>query len=362
MREIGSFFWEYKVESNDSYLKIFNDNELNENSVYLSSGRDALKLLLKNLKDDKKIVILPGFTCETVILPFKYEGYEIHYYNIDKNLNINIDDFIYKINKFKPSIILMHSYFGFDTLKKIWKKFDEIDVSNIKIIEDITQVLYSNKNIHKVDYIVSSLRKWFAIPDGGALTSVRKKSFNENNLKMNKKVLDLSIKAFDLKGLYMKNKINDKNEFLETFNKAKDEYLNWNEIFSMSEESKNILKNIDRDYLIKSRRENYKYLLKKLGDNGIIEPIFKEINSDVVPLYFPVLINGYRDFIQRRLAKKNIYCPVVWPKSDLIKSDIDINTEYIYKNILCIPCDQRYGQKDMEIILDEINKIIKVIK
>ena len=73
-------------------------------------------------------------------------------------------------------------------------------------------------------------------------------------------------------------------------------------------------------------------------------------------LYFPVLVKN-RDAVQKALAEKSVFCPVIWPVPEQARN-ICSNSEYVADNMLAIPCDQRYGQDDMLKIVEIINMVI----
>ena len=50
---------------------------------------------------------------------------------------------------------------------------------------------------------------------------------------------------------------------------------------------------------------------------------------------------------------ENIFVPVLWP--NVIKDNKSINAYNFAKNILPLPCDQRYG-------IEEMDKIIKIVE
>ena len=63
---------------------------------------------------------------------------------------------------------------------------------------------------------------------------------------------------------------------------------------------------------------------------------------------------------QTYLAENKIYAPIIWPKSDLCNNSINLEVDWIYRNILSIPCDQRYSMEDMERVVEIINNYNKV--
>lgn len=356
-KEIGSYFFDYKDFKNENNPKVL----LTENfkyKAYLSSGRDAIKLAIKEINGAKR-ALLPGFTCETVIKPFIAAGFEVSFYDINKDLTVNVNEFVNKINENKPSIILVHSYFGFDTLKNIRHILKKIGESEIVLIEDITQDMYSNFPKEEANYLVGSLRKWMAIPDGGFLFSKDIEIKGDKNLNTNNKLVEYNLKAFKKKSLYMENGNKDlKNEFRALFENGIMEMEEWNAIYKISPISKRIYNGLNVEYMKMQRKLNYKFLLENIKNFKNIKPILTNITLEVVPLYFPVLIDKSREEIQSKLASKKIYCPVIWPMSKHPISKINDDTEYVYNHILCIPCDQRYDINDMKRIVKEIEKLL----
>ena len=71
------------------------------------------------------------------------------------------------------------------------------------------------------------------------------------------------------------------------------------------------------------------------------------------PLYFPIYVKD-RPGIQKQLAQKHIYAPVLWPVNTR-EILIDETIEYLFDHLLAIPCDQRYDEKDMEKIISVLN-------
>lgn len=77
------------------------------------------------------------------------------------------------------------------------------------------------------------------------------------------------------------------------------------------------------------------------------------VPSTTAPLYFPIYVSN-RTEIQKKLAAKHIYAPVLWPvnTAEVLIND---NIKYIYSHILMIPIDQRYDEQDMKKIVTILN-------
>ena len=104
------------------------------------------------------------------------------------------------------------------------------------------------------------------------------------------------------------------------------------------------------------RRENLNALYNLIRNNTYIHPIVnKEMESFECPFSFPILLENERDKLQLYLVQNEVYCPVLWPLPQYVYSKYKIPA-YLSKNMLSIPCDQRYSINDMEYVADTINK------
>ena len=80
MKEIGSIFPIYKDN-----LTIEQKGLLPAGKILYSLCREALLVVARSLSSTNKIVLLPAYTCDTVYMPFKQEGWKCIYYSINKS-------------------------------------------------------------------------------------------------------------------------------------------------------------------------------------------------------------------------------------------------------------------------------------
>lgn len=351
-REIGSDFWEiHENECNDFKFK----NKYKDFRLTVS-GRNSIDLVLRELDIKHKVALLPGYTCKTVIEAFLRNDFKIIFYNINLNLEIKQIDFFEKIKKYNPSIILVHSYFGINNLKVNKNIMEYIKSNKIYLLEDLTQRLLSEFESIDADYHLGSLRKWTAIPNGGILCS-KYHEIKYDNFLYDSRIDYILFNAYKLKNEYMESGDSKlKNSFRKEFLRAKDLFeIFTGDIYSMTDKSKKILYSIDLKELKRKRIKNFKILSKYLNGLKNIQILYKNLKKDEVPLYFLIYIED-REKLQKYLANNNIYCPTVWPISHYVKNKIDGDVERIYRNLLCIPCDQRYDEEDMIKIVEVIKK------
>src|SRR5699024_4196659 len=90
----------------------------------------------------------------------KIKFYKVEFYNQKLNVQLPCD--------LDNTIFLAMSYFGFDSLTMDDKISRIKRESNALVIEDNTHRFLSDINFsNSVDYVITSLRKWFPILSGG---------------------------------------------------------------------------------------------------------------------------------------------------------------------------------------------------
>ena len=357
LSEIGSNFWlnpNQKFDNtNIGTPQLFNCKGVDY--VWLSTGRSAIEFAIKAIEECKpelkKVAVLPSFTCDTVFEPFLKHGYEVFYYPVERDLTTTSDAILETALQYKASIVLFHRYFGFDTLdRQVDRMCDILRGLGIYTIEDCTQCLYSEIPRADSDFTVGSIRKWTGTPDGGFIVS-HKMRLNNKPVSYDVKLEKTKIEASYAKYRYLFEHKGDKGEMLTMYRNAEDILDNQAAIYAISEMSVKVQANLNKQELIRKRRENFEILGNKLTSH--IKPVFKLNRNKEIPLYFPVLVED-RAALQKHLVKNAIYAPVVWPKDDKQSKQCD-GAENAYQHLLCIPVDQRYDADDMNRIVDVIN-------
>lgn len=317
MKEIGGYFQFENLIKNEYYKEL----------IPLNTGRNALIYILK-AKNIKKVFI-PKYICDSVINVLEREKFEFKFFDISQ-------DFLPVFNKNlkQDECILIVNYFGQLSNKKI----EELKEKYKNIIIDNTQAFFQ-KPINNVDTIYSC-RKFFGVPDGAYVSTDKKL-----NVELEK---DLSKERFkhllgryegEASKYYSEFKINDKNFMGEP-------------IKHMSKLTSNILGAINYSKIVEIRNENFKYLYRFLKKYNKLKLEVPEVAFSY-PLY---LDNGQE--IREKLIKYKIYIPTLWP--NVLEENKKDALEYKYsKNILPIPCDQRYTVEDMKFIIENIKMCLK---
>lgn len=360
VNEIGSFFelnQNIKKTHGQSMLEWIEEVIDHRKKVqFLCSGREAIEMAILDIEKYhsgiRKVCLLPQYTCDTVILPFKEHQWEIYFYPINLELYADIEMLLKIIGEYRPSVLLMHPYYGMGISEEVKDLvYGYMKEKCLIFIADMTQsIALLNKSLW-ADYCIASLRKWLDIPDGAIIVSDHQ---IEIPIAGEKTVfVEFKKKASVLKSMYLNGHCDvQKEEFLEMNNEA-ERYLYQNtQLSKMSEYSKKRINKVVIKKQFSTRQRNSEYLREQLGTNCANLKIV--LGKGMIPLYFPVYVND-RKALQDYLIQNGIYCSILWKRMEDTLSIYDKDVSYIYEHLLAIPCDHRYTIKDM-------GKIVHYIK
>lgn len=350
-REIGSNFWlepEEFAGSGEIALADFGIEGFSD-SVLSSNGRSAegivLEQILREHPDMKRIALIPPFTCGTVIEPFLRCGFSLQTYPIGSDLMLTGDMLRAAIERAGAEVLLIHRYFGFETLSGCEGVLAAFRRRGGILIEDRTQCIYSAHQPLAADYVVGSLRKWLGLPDGGFAVRMNG-SFTEKPTAENRAMVDIKLKASILKADYMQYRSDDKDTFYGMFSDAEKKLDTKGTYYCIAKESAAVQAAADIPALKARRRQNYQQVYDAIRDCRRIRILTPVLGAGDVPLYLALAADD-RSSLQRKLRDERIYAPVVWPKEDICPA-VCAEADDIYAHVLCLPVDQRYDADDME--------------
>lgn len=349
----------------DREIELNNDLLNDDNYLFLSSGRDALKTVLLNLPVEHSS-LLPSYLCESIVQPFKQLKRKYEFYRIKDNLTADIDYLDSLLKNTNHKIVYVINYFGFMDKKLL----DYLSKSypDITIILDYSHNSYlRNINYKKISgktFIILSLRKCFPVVDGGILVNTFREKIKTNFVKKEKfKFVDYKLTGKLLKQAYLNNDLKSdfiENQYLKYFELSEKLLDNKKSINFISEISKRNFNNLDIESINKTRFNNFKHLLDMLFNNKFNDHhfslIFKSVNKDEFPYMLPIrVIKNKRDNLRKYLSDNQVFCPVIWKLPYEIKWNKYYDSVKLSYDILCFPIDQRYNSKDM-------NKISRLVE
>lgn len=331
---------------------------------FTASGREAIELALISLEREKpdtpKRCLMPAYMCDSVFLPFLHRGWELVFYTVDRGLMSYGEELFRLTLEHDPGMIFIHPYYGTDTCRELRVQMKALRKSGVFVMEDVTQSYYLEGIGKDADFVVGSLRKWYAVPDGG---------FVATDIPLAQEVLEAGedyarerLSPLTEKWMYLHDETSSGEEpeerqarkaaYLEK-NRALEEALDhYSDIRRMSQVSLSILSETDEMAAAKKRSENYDYLYEKISGMRRLRPILEKEDGEA-PLYFPIYAKE-RESLQGFLRERDIYAPVLWPLGEENRNALVGDEDYIYRHILALPIDQRYGIGDMEKIAEAL--------
>ncbi len=112
----------------------------------------------------------------------------------------------------------------------------------------------------------------------------------------------------------------------------------------MSPLTENLLRAVDYDHVRDTRTENYNRLHAALGNAN--ELILRLVEGAYA---YPLLLaDGER--IRQKLIEQMIYVPTLWPNV-LCDPAAGSTARRLARDILPLPCDQRYGPGEMDAVI-----------
>ena len=306
-----------------------------------ASGRAAMYQLLRTLGCCRR-VWLPDYLCPSVSQAVDKAGFCRRYYSLTENLRPDPDT----IGASGDDIILVVNYFGMTDCRPAIRSLRE-GFPGVLLIEDDVQAWYAFAAGTEADYAFTSLRKSFAVPDGGL---IRKRNGEALSLELptENRFAALKIEGATLKA--RRSPDTDDRIYLRMLEEAErqidDEYDS-----AMSEAGQRLWAATDTEDAARRRRSNALRLAEGLRQIGI-EPLLTPAETEV-PLFLPIR-TARRDELRRHLFAHEIYCPIHWPSTP--------GSPYPSGNLggqeLSLIVDQRYDAADMDFMLNLIDEIL----
>ena len=312
---------------------------LKDSNLFLVNARSGIAVLIDLLKPVN--IWMPSYLCPTMIEAVNQKKTNLRLYGIDYDLQIPSVSWIEQIHI--GDIVVLIDYFGFpldSNIAILAKKHGGL------ILEDACQALLCEHVGQYADFILFSPRKFIGVPDGGILVSCCDVTFDDVEL-------DVTPMSWWLK---MVEATINRREF--------DQYggqRRWYQLFqettktmpcghyAMSSLSRKLLlAAFEYSEIAQRRLENYSVLVSKLKDIAL----FPTLSKGTIPLGFPIR-HSQRDMIREKLFQQQIYPPVHWPLDKITPEEFR-GSRLLAKDIMTLPCDQRYDKIDM----DRITQIV----
>jgi len=296
--------------------------------VLLNTGRNALEYIILSIGNVNKVYI-PYYTCEVVLEPLTKLNIKYKFYRIDQNLEIADD-----LNPQDSEYILYTNYFGIkdEYVQKLSIQYGD------HLIVDCAQALYA-KHIKEIKTFYSP-RKFVGIPDGAV-------AYSDDAI--NPLFYGVDESEVRMSHLYLRKEKGSQAGYADF--KANSKKLVMQPIKLMSQITNEMIDNIDFDEIKARRIQNFRKLHETLkATNKFVVP---DMESFECPMVYPYWTDD--ESLKQRLISEWIFVATYWPNVlEWTRSDM-IEYEFA-NNLLAIPCDQRYGETEMNRIIELICK------
>ena len=312
-KPIGGYF-ELELTNYGSF--IHNDG------ILLNSGKSAWEHILRTLT--VKHVWVPYFTCDVVLLPLIKLQIPFSFYHIDYHLELQSH-----ISLGPKEYLLYTNYFG------IKDSYIEqlAEIYNHHLIIDNSQALFSNP-ISGIPTFYSP-RKYVGVPDGGIAYC------NSPDMWPRYKQ-DHSY--YRCSNLLKRLELDPSNGYSEY--KNNEIALSKKPIRRMSALTEKLLNSIDFEHIKDARISNYKTLSLSLEHFNLFD--LPDIGSFQCPMAYPFFSPDTT--LKERLIDNKVFVATYWPSVIDRVQDTDVEFSLV-KNLIALPCDQRYDELDMSRII-----------
>lgn len=331
---------EYEIRWSDLYA--YSERwTLGPDEYAYASGRAALFQILRYCRQSlgTRIIWIPEYVCDSVVDAACQSALEIMTYPISDAMQMETD----VLRKFdvKNAAILIVNYFGL-TDTESQKQYIRATYPETIIIEDDVQAYYAyQKPLGAEHFKFTSLRKWFAVPDGGLVkTQYPMPIATEENTFAATKLAGAALKR-------IREYLKHDEVYLEMLQQG-EELIDANLESSMSDIAQRLIATVDTNQTAQQRLRNVRVLREGLKRIPQVKELI-EYKEDAVPLFIPIYVNN-RDEVRRAMFEAEIFCPVHWPNLQTA------HAQALAQHELSLIIDQRYYEADMNRIVELIEK------
>src|SRR5699024_424548 len=300
------------------------ENVFHKKAIPVNSGRNAFRLILQCQKI--KHIVIPNYLCDVIVEPIKDLNINYSYYELNADLEVK-----YLNNIPADSHLLYINYFG---LKSQYVNY--LSDEKEKLIVDNSQAFYDRTHPSVATFY--SPRKFFGVPGGRYAYAA--------NLELNAET-DTTYNQYQHQVIRADT---NAEEGYETYQENEDKF-NDRPLKKMAALTQQLLSNIDYEEVKKRRVENYSYLHSKLERYNNFFDFARSSYS--CPLIYPF---KNKSVSRKDLIGQRIYVPRYWPKCNDGKHCEGKVGSDLASNLIALPVDQRYGQDEMEYMVEVIKR------
>lgn len=324
MKEIGGYFELERYHGQDYYPDLF----------HLNLGRCAISHFLSQV--GCRELFIPAYLCDSVTQAVRDSSILMRSFRIRPDFLPDPRD-LPRGPLPEGSWILVVNYYGqlsdrqVETLKKTYGN----------VLFDYTHAFFQ-RPLNNCD-TVYSVRKFFGVPDGAYLHTLRPISPPAETDRSHDRMTHI-LGRFEV----------DAGSFYQIMLDQAHAYPG-SPAKRMSPLTRNLLRSFDYGDIAKRRLANYRRLDSHLWSINHLKEILRV--PDIGPFCYPLYLPGAGNRIRSAMAQKKIFVPTYW--KNVLEDQPKDSLEYQYAaDILALPCDQRYGEEDMDFVAETVEELI----
>ena len=314
---------------------------LGQDEYAYASGRAALFQILRYCHHSLGIrtICIPEYVCDSVVDAARQSALDVKTYPVTDAMRMD-RDVLHNMDA-KNAAILIVNYFGL-TDTESQKRYIRTIYPDAIIIEDDVQAYYAyQKPLGTEHFKFTSLRKWFAVPDGGLVNTKYPMPIDaKENTFAATKLAGATLKR-------IREYLNRDEVYLEMLQRG-EELIDANLDSGMSNIAQRLMATIDTEHIAQQRLRNARVVQEGLKRIPQVKDLM-ECREEAVPLFIPIYVNN-RDEVRRAMLDAGIFCPVHWPNQQTE------HAQEISQHELSLIIDQRYDEADMNRIVEIIEK------
>lgn len=318
------------------------------------SGRSALRLALRALQLPVGAhVMVSAYICTTLLSAVRAEMLHPVLYDVNADLSANEQP------ETLPDAAIMVGYFG--TAPHI-ALANRLSQAGIPIIYDLTHSWLSEAVLDQVcriattgrqrQLIVASLRKMLPLPDGGMVWVPHGAALQIAQPEGCAPHADARLAAMAAGTQASPLSTGETCTYRPAFLAAEEALDSQQDIYALSDASRQLLKSLHLHQIIEQRRCNYAELLSDAARwRPRLYPLVAEMPPGFCPHGFVVVAESLaaRDALHRHMVQHGIHPIVHWPLDAKVARRF-AGARSLSMRLLTIPCDQRYGTSQMRLI------------
>ena len=305
-----------------------------------SSGRDALRAVLDNWPNRKKI-LMSAYTCDSIVRVIQLDtDLKLNFLEISPSFYPDLGSIEPSLNSdLSQSILVIGNLFGIPYPEEIKKSIHGLRMSGLIVVEDRTHNLFSQSQWLDADGWFASGRKW--IPSAGLgmyFPANGNKTRALNWIGMSLSIVYRNTQMRLLSKILKRRRA--RNKIVQELRRT-DESLGLRKSYIPIFGSRRLIRISQRntsDY--QDRIKKRSYLIGQLGSCKNVKVINGVTQSRLVPFNLTVRVEENRDALRKYLSQRQIFLPVLWPVSDDLRHDFPAAWK-LSQEILSIPIDHR---------------------